>query len=191
MILNTTMRGAVRVAAWGTAALGLGLTVQAAAIPTKAAVAQILLEHAFNQGRADQRPARPWPVADTQVTGRISVARLNVREIVLQGASGQALAYGPSVVAQRGNSQTTVVAGHRDTHFRFIRQLAVGDIVRFETVGGATTRYRVTGFQTVRWDDFAIPADPARPLLALATCYPFEGKGNGPWRRVAWAEAVE
>ena len=87
----------------------------------------------------------------------------------------------------RAHLKLPALTPDREAHI--IRDLAVGDVVTFETIGGATTRFRVTGFQTVRWDEFAVPADHERPLLALATCYPFEGKGGGPWRRVAWAEA--
>jgi sortase A len=194
MTRRDKVRGPVRAAAWGLCSLGLVLAAQAAAVPAKAIVAQALLERAFNQGFAARHPARHWPWADTEPVARISVARLGVRQIVLAGGSNQALAFGPTVVAPRtpgAKSRTTVVAAHRDTHFRFIRELAVGDVVGYETIGGTTTHYRVTSFQTVRWDRFAVPADPARKLLALATCYPFEGKGRGPWRRVAWAEAID
>lgn len=193
MIAAGSTRRALRAAAWGLSAVGLGLAVQAAAIPAKALVAQALLERAFSHGATKGQAAQPWPWADTRPVARISVARLGVREIVLAGGSGQALAFGPTVVDSRApgaGARITVVAGHRDTHFRFVRELAVGDVVSLETIGGTTSRYRVTGFQTVRWDRFAVPADPHRPLLALATCYPFEGKGGGPWRRVAWAEAI-
>lgn len=186
---------AVRAAAWGCCALGLGLAVQAAAVPTTALVAQAMLARLYAQGTPDTRPAVAVSGADTVAMARLSVARLGIREIVLAGGSRQALAMGPSMVlpAKPGaQPPVTVIAGHRDTHFRFVRALALGDVVELETKAGAGAgRYRVIGFETVRWDRFAVPADPARPLLALATCYPFEGHGGGPLRRVVWAEAIE
>lgn len=96
-------------------------------------------------------------------------------------------------MVRRGNaaSAVTVLAAHRDTHFLFIRDLRKGDEVTLQFVTGAIERYRVTRFETVRWDEFAYPLDPAHPLLALATCYPFGGtEYGGPWRRVAWAEKL-
>lgn len=184
----------VRATAWGCCALGLGLAVQAAAVPTKALVAQAVLERLYAQGATDTRPALAVTGADTVALARLSVARLGVREIVLAGGSMQALAMGPGMVLPRKpgpQAPVTVIAGHRDTHFRFVRALAVGDVIELETKVGAGARpYRVIGFETVRWDRFAVPSDPARPLLALATCYPFEGHGGGPLRRVVWAEAI-
>ena len=83
----------------------------------------------------------------------------------------------------------TILAAHRDTHFLVVRDLLAGDEVRLQLVTGAVERYRVTRFETLHWDAFAYPRDPARAMLALATCYPFGGtEYGGPWRRVAWAE---
>jgi sortase A len=59
-----------------------------------------------------------------------------------------------------------------------------------QAIGGAHRRYRVTSFQVVRWDGFAAPRNPARPLLALVTCYPFGATEHGPLRFVVWAEAL-
>jgi sortase A len=165
-------------------ALGLGTIAQGAWIPAKAALAQVLLDHAFDASVAEHRAVKPWPWADTAPVARVSVPRLGVSDVVLSGGSGQALAFGPTLL--RGNDLVTVLAAHRDTHFAFIKHLAVGDVVAIEQIDGSVRRYRVTRFQTARWDRFAIPRDPARPLLALATC----ASPHGPWRRVAWAEAI-
>lgn len=133
------------------------------------------------------------PLPTTGPIARLSVARLGVKEIVLAGgASHEQLAKGPAIVKQAdAASPVTILAAHRDTHFLFIRDLRAGDEVALRYVNGETARYRVTRFETVRWDNFAYPLDPARPLLALATCYPFGGtEYGGPWRRVAWAERI-
>lgn len=124
---------------------------------------------------------------------KIIVRRLDVEDVILAGpASHDGLARGPMMVkAPSADSPVTVLAAHRDTHFLFIRDLREGDIVTLQHVTGAVERYRVTYFETVRWDEFAYPLDPARPLLALTTCYPFGGtEYGGPWRRVAWAERL-
>lgn len=88
-------------------------------------------------------------------------------------------------------SPVTVLAAHRDTHFLFIRDLREGDEVSMQFVDGSVERYRVVRFETVRWDRFTYPLDPARPLLAMTTCFPFGGtEYGGPWRRIAWAEQM-
>ena len=169
-------------------ALGLATMAQGAWIPVKAQIAQVLLDRAFAASLAQHRPVKPWAWADTAPLARVSVPRLGAHEVVLSGGSGQAMAFGPTLL--RGDDRVTVLAAHRDTHFAFIEDLAVGDEVVVEQIDGASQRYRVTAFQTVRWDRFAVPSNPARKMLALTTCWPFGATGHGPWRRVAWAEAI-
>ena len=196
---------------------GLAMLAQGAAVPIEARVAQVRLEQQFDRALAAnlavkiaQAPAAPvagkvWiparppasPAPTTVAPGkplaRIMVERLGVRDVVLAGpVSHDDLARGPMVVRQGDEaSPVTVLAAHRDTHFEFVRDLAAGDMVTLHYVTGEVQRFRVTHFETVRWDRFTYPRDPARPLLALATCWPFSGtEYGGPWRRVAWAEAV-
>ena len=130
----------------------------------------------------------PAPVA------RLTVARLGIREIIVAGdGSHEQLAQGPTMIRQGdADSPVTILAAHRDTHFLFIRDLRAGDVISVQSVTGPTDRYRVTHFETVRWNRFTYPLNPARPLLALTTCFPFGGtEYGGPWRRVAWAEHID
>ncbi|MCP5397479.1 MAG: sortase [Sphingomonadaceae bacterium] len=158
-------------------------------IPVKAQVAQVLLDRSFSASMDAGAPLKPWPWADMQPVARITATRLDVSDVVLSGASGQAMAFGPTEVLDNGSVR--ILAAHRDTHFRFMRDLRVGDELVLQGINGVKHRYRVTHFQTVRWDGFAYPVSPDRELLALATCYPFDAVEPGPLRRVAWAELVE
>jgi sortase A len=164
---------------------GLVLTAQALWIPAKAVLAQVLLERSFAAGLATGTPARPWPWADTAPIARLTV---------LSGGSGQALAFGPTLLRSglaAGPRGVTILAAHRDTHFRFLRELRQGDIVDLESIDGSRRRYRISHFDTVRWDRFGYPSAPARGLLALVTCWPFDAAAPSPLRRVAWAEAID
>jgi sortase A len=185
-------RAAGRALFLGICALGLATMAQGAWIPVKAEVAQVLLRRAFAASLAEHRPVKPWPWADTAPAARVSVARLGVSDVVLSGGSGQAMAFGPTELRGGANTdgRVTVLAAHRDTHFAFVKNLRLGDEVVVERIDGTRQRYRVSAFQTVRWDRFAVPGDPTRRLLALATCWPFGATEHGPWRRVAWAEAI-
>jgi len=187
-MLSNGGRVAGRALFLGICAVGLATVAQGAWIPVKAQIAQVLLGRAFAASVAEHRPVKPWPWADTAPAARVSVKRLGVSDVVLSGGSGQAMAFGPTEL--RGNDRVTVLAAHRDTHFEFVRDLREGDEIMVERIDGTRQRYRVTGFQTVRWDRFAVPGSPARPMLALATCWPFGATEHGPWRRVAWAEAI-
>lgn len=167
--------------------------VQGVWIPVKAVVAQVLLESAFDRSLATHHAYKPWPWADMAPVARLSVPRLDVDSIVLNTDSGQAMAFGPTHLpasAALNTSGTAVIAAHRDTHFRFLKNLHTGDVVTVETIDGETRRYRVTGTRIVRWDQFAIPETAAVQRLALATCYPFNATHHGPLRYVVYALAI-
>ena len=182
-----------RTASIALCAAGLALAGQAAAIPARAIAAQALLERVFTQQQVARLPLATSAIADARPVARLAVARLGVNEIVVSGRSKRALAQAPGMV-RNGLSQaggTTVIAAHRDTHFAFIKDLREGDEIALELQGGTTARFRVTRFETVRWDRFAVPKSEDRQQLALATCYPFAGPVGSPLRRVAWAERID
>jgi len=168
---------------------GMARIAAGAMIPAKAAVAQILLERAFDRSVALHRPVKPWPWADMAPVARIAVPRLGIDRIVLNTGSGQAMAFGPTLLpaaAGIGQPGTTVIAAHRDTHFRFLKNVHKGDVITLEGLGGVTRRYTVTGAEIVRWDRFAILPGEGQQL-DLATCYPFDAVRHGPLRYVLHA----
>ncbi|MFT3965917.1 MAG: sortase [Sphingobium sp.] len=183
-------RAVTRVLLLGICALGLALMAKGAVVPVKAVAAQFLLERAFDRSQAAGQGLRPWPWADMAPVARIGIARLGVERIVLSGGSGQAMAFGPTEMPVDRAARTTILAAHRDTHFAFLADAKPGDMVTMEPVTGPARRYRIIRFQVARWNGFAFPRDPARPMLALVTCYPFGAVERGPMRFIAWAEEV-
>lgn len=173
------------------AAAGLWLIAQGAIIPAKAWLAQILLERAFSESVETGRPVRPWPWADAAPIARIRVPRLGLADIVLSGGSGEAMAFGPTLLpggGALGERGTAVFAAHRDTHFRFLADLRPGDTIIVERVSGRTLRYRASQGRVVRHDGFGVERHSARPSIALVTCWPIGGTGRGPLRYVVRAE---
>ena len=169
------------------AVFGLYLIGEGAIIPAKAWLAQILLDRAFEQSRAQHRPVKAWPWADAVPIARIRVPRLGVEQIVLSGGSGEAMAFGPTLLpggGRLGERGTAVLAAHRDTHFRFLADLRPGDLILVERSDGPTLRYRAGAGRVVRKDRFAVDRHATRPRLALTTCWPIGGSGRGPWRYV-------
>jgi sortase A len=183
-------RGLIAFALVALCLVGLAQLAAGAMIPAKAVAAQILLERAFDRSIALHHAQKPWPWADMAPVARIRVPRLGVDRIVLDTGSGQAMAFGPTLLpggARLGDPGVTVIAAHRDTHFRFLRSLRRGDIVVVEGVDGTSRRYHVTGSEVVRWDRFAIGQGNPANELALATCYPFDAIRHGPLRYVVHA----
>ena len=81
--------------AGGVALAGMLSVAHGAWIPAKAKFAQVLLEDAWQKTLITQQPIKPWPWADTWPVGRLSAPAQNQSLIVLAGASGEALAFGP------------------------------------------------------------------------------------------------
>jgi sortase A len=112
--------------------------------------------------------------------------------IVLAGANGRTLAFGPALVneALRNNaSGTIVVSGHRDTHFHFLKQLQKGDVLMFQQAGRSYRHYRVDVMQIIDSRTTGIINDPERDQLILVACYPFDAMvPGGPMRYIVIAE---
>lgn len=175
-------------------ACGLFLLGQGMWIHAKAYAAQILLERAFTQSIATGEKIKPWSWADTWPVARIEAPRLAALAIALNGASGQALAFGPGHLQntpQAGETGTAVYAAHRDTHFVFLKDVEKGDLIRITRNDGKTYTYRATQMTATRWDEARIDVHAAGSHLVLATCYPFDAVTQGPLRYLVYADLVE
>jgi sortase A len=164
---------------------GALLCLQGLWIPAKAQLAQVLLQRTFERSVAAGAPMKPWPWADTWPVARVEAPRLGAQAVVLSGASGEALAFGPGHVpgsAAPGQQGAVVYAAHRDTHFRFLGALRVGDRLEVTDRSGRRFRYRVTGMRVARWDRSGVFARSSGARLVLATCWPLDGSARGPLR---------
>ncbi|HEX2438445.1 MAG TPA: class GN sortase [Methylomirabilota bacterium] len=161
-------------------------------IYAKAGLAQILLRRAWSRALAGEVDARPWPWADTRPVARLRVPAHGIDLIVLDGVSGRTLAFGPghaTGTAAPGEAATSIVTGHRDTHFRFLEHLAAGDEVIVQTPGRAPVRFVVRAATVVDARTAVIRRDDDGPALVLVTCYPFDALApGGPLRYVVTAE---
>jgi sortase A len=175
------------------ALIGLVLFGQGAYIHAKAYLAQVLLERTFAETIESGHPTKPWSWADTWPVARIEVKRIGASAIALAGTSGQALAFGPGHVersSEAGERGVAVYAAHRDTHFRFLQNVAIGDEIDVTRGDGQRFRYRADSYAVVRFDASGI--DPATQgyELVLSTCWPFDGVTSGPDRYVLHATMI-
>lgn len=168
-------------------------------IPFKALVAQELLELAWAESQARQMQVRPWPWADTWPVARLVLQPDDDRDgsrqalIVLDGAHGESLAFGPGqLVGGDRNAGPTVIAGHRDTHFRSLEHLETGGTLKLQSRDGQWRSFRISSTRVVdsryhQINESLLPRDS----LLLVTCYPFNSlESNGPLRYVVYAEAI-
>ena len=131
--------------------------------------------------------------------GHLSVPRLDLDVVVAEGDSAGVLRRAVGHVprsALPGMEGNVVLAGHRDTFFRPLRETRAGDIIRFATPRKTYT-YRVQWTKVVSPSDVKVmqpvPASgDAHPgVLTLITCYPFYYVGPAPKRFVVRALPVD
>ncbi len=171
---------------------GLWLIGNSAYIHAKAVLAQHLLETAWSQTLNGQKEVKPWPWADTWPVARLSVPHLGISRIVLAGASGASLAFGPGHFfnsALPGEDGNIIISAHRDTHFAFLQNLSAGDTLLLEAVNKEITVYKVKEFFVIdKTKTPFIPTDMSNRLM-LITCYPFDAiTAGGPLRYIVIAE---
>ena len=163
-------------------------------IPAKAWLAQELMHRAWlRAGKDIERPA-PWPWADTWPVARLRSTSREVDLIVLAGGSGRTLAFGPghlSASAMPGEVGNTVIAGHRDTHFKFLRGVEKGELLSIESAKGNKHVYKVLGAHVVDSRKGGLVLDTDASMLTLVTCYPFEAReAGGPLRYIVTAKML-
>ncbi|MBR0962150.1 class GN sortase [Bradyrhizobium japonicum] len=175
------------------ALIGLILFGDGAYIHAKAWLAQVLLERTFERSIATGQAVKPWSWADTWPIARIEVKRIGASAIVLEGASGQALAFGPGHIrhtADAGERGIAVYAAHRDTHFHFLRNVAMGDVIDITRRDGQHFRYRADSSAVVRFDASGIDPTTRDFELILTTCWPFDAVTSGPERYILHATLI-
>lgn len=172
---------------------GLWFVGNSSYIHAKATLAQLLLETAWTNTLHGEQEVKPWPWADTWPVARLSAPRLGINHIVLAGASGATLAFGPGHLfnsSQPGTYGNVVISGHRDTHFAFLEELRDGDSLLLETRGQQRRHYTVRQRLVVNKDTHPFIPATNNDQLMLITCYPFNAvRAGGPLRYVVIAEA--
>jgi sortase A len=128
--------------------------------------------------------------AVTHTLTKLSIPRLKVEDVVLEGISEHSLLLGPahlSASAEPGTPGNAVIAGHRDTFFRRIHRLRYGDDI-FVTHGDHRFRYIVRSRKIVEPTDLSVIKPSSDTELTLITCYPTHAVGPAPQRLIVTAK---
>ena len=158
-------------------ALALALFGESVWILAKAQLAQLLLARAWEQKVSGAAEPKPWPWADTWPVALLRAPRLGEDRIVLAGASGRNMAFGPTHVdssAKLGEHSNAVLSGHRDTHFAFLEHLRTGDELVVDTPDAKRHRYRVSTTHVVDESELWVLDETDEKVLTLVTCFPFD-----------------
>jgi len=132
-------------------------------------------------------------VIDGEVMGEMEVARLGLKAIVVQGDSPTILQHAVGHLpgtALPGGSGNVALAGHRDTFFRTLRNIRLGDAITFKTLDGEF-RYQVESTTVVPPSDVSVLRPSGGRTLTLITCFPFYYVGAAPDRFIVRAREIE
>lgn len=175
-------------------AVGLWQIGEGSWIYAKARLAQVLLQRAWSRTLAGDIHVKPWPWADTWPVARLKLPAQGIDLIVLNGAYGRTLAFGPGYAESSsfpGSPGTTIFTGHRDTHFEFLKRVKPYDKIMLETTEGTIRHYVVQETGIVDAYNASIHLDDEQNRLVLVTCYPFDAiVPGGPLRYVVTAVEV-
>ncbi len=183
------------------------LCVQASWLPAKAWLSQQLIKHSWQQSisiMAQQQmqekqqqirsqdntnphslskpiAIKPWPWADTFPIAELVFQRIDKSIVVLNGGDPTTLAFSAGAVApfnQPAAIKPFVVAGHRDSHFAFLEDIAIKDIISLVDARGKMQHYQVESIDIVDATIGQFPLVADERSLVLITCYPFKGITN-------------
>ncbi len=132
----------------------------------------------------------PIPQAQDTSIRKIEIPSIGLSAMVLEGEDEETLRLGVghiSGTAVPGSSGNVGLAGHRDTFFRRLERIRIGDVI-WISMDGSTFQYRVASTAVVHPSDVQVLDDTQRPTLTLITCYPFHYVGAAPERFIVHAE---
>ena len=137
-------------------------------------------------------PARREPPAAGTALAEVAIPRVRLSAVVLQGSDARTLRLGVGHIpntALPGDAGNVAIAGHRDSFFRGLRDVRVGDEVVLDTPRGRV-RYLVAWLRVVAPTEVSVLEPTEEAALTLVTCYPFWVFGHAPDRFVVRATRV-
>jgi sortase A len=139
--------------------------------------------HAIDAWRASRAPEARVPL------GVLRISRLGLEAPILEGTAQATLDRGLGRIedtATLGSTGNIGIAGHRDSFFRVLKDIAIGDAIELQTLSGSAA-YRVERTWLVQPEDVWVLDPTTSPALTLVTCYPFYYNGSAPQRFIVRA----
>ena len=137
---------------------------------------------------ASVRIGVPPPVEGAEI-GELDIGRLGLSAVVVQGESEAILQRAVGHLARTalpGNEGNVVLAGHRDTFFRPLKDIREGDRITLKT-REREFEYVVESTSIVKPTDVGVIEPSGGQRLTLITCFPFYYVGPAPNRFIVVA----
>jgi len=133
------------------------------------------------------------PLKEGEWFGVLIAPKQNKKVPIYEGTSSSILSKGAghySASASPEESDNTIISGHRDTYFRFLKDVSKNDKIIIETNKGVFT-YRIRKAEIVSASAENILTPKSRPILTLTTCFPFSYIGDAPERYILTADLIK
>ncbi|MGG0716557.1 class D sortase [Robertmurraya massiliosenegalensis] len=131
---------------------------------------------------------------DGEVVGVLDIPQINANLAIIEGTDTDELAKGVGHLkesAYPAQNNQIVLSGHRDTVFRRMGELNIGDELIISLPYGRYT-YKITDTRIVEANDMTVIKNTfPHEELVLTTCYPFTYVGNAPERYIITALPVD
>jgi sortase A len=200
----SAIRETARRASWLLLSVGILLLVYAAYVVIDARIyeAHVLKRLAYERQvalnadartqKAFVRVAAPPPVEGAGIA-EMRVGRLGLSAVVVQGDSEAILRRAVGHLARTalpGDEGNVVLAGHRDTFFRPLKDILAGDRITLQTPE-REFEYVVESTSIVKPTDVEVIEPSGGHTLTLVTCFPFYYVGPAPNRFIVVARETE
>jgi sortase A len=153
---------------------------------------EAMLDHAVPRPESDPERAGPASLQTGTPIGSLELVRVGLSGVVVEGDSDavldRAIGHLPDTPLpwEPGNS---ALAAHRDTLFRPLKDVRMGDVLRLKTPYGDFD-YRVRELLIVKPTDVWVIDPTPGSMLTLISCYPFQYIGHAPERFIVRAERI-
>lgn len=137
--------------------------------------------------------SRTPAIPEGSLVGRVEIPDLHLSAVIFQGTTNSVLGRGVGHLdgsALPGWPGNVVLAAHRDSFFRSLKNIRRGDRVSVNTPYGSRT-YEVDSTTIVDPTQVSVLQPTAEPTLTLITCYPFYFVGHAPKRFIVRAKDMQ
>lgn len=154
------------------------------------------LEETPDQRLWSPSAVQKWDEAKALASGSplavLNIPKIDLRAAVMTGTDEVTLNRGVGWIqgtSSPGTPGNVGIAGHRDSFFRGLQHVRVGDQLTLETLQG-DMRYEVVELMVISPEQNSILGQSDQDLLTLVTCYPFYYVGHAPERWIVRAQRV-
>lgn len=155
-------------------------------------IEQQSLQHDVKSQNPQESALYPKRPSIGEEIGELTIPKISASLPIFHGTDEDELEKGVGHFAGSvlpGENDNSVLSGHRDTVFRKLGDVTVGDLLVVNTSAGEFT-YKVRKVRIVDADDRTVIVPKPRATLTVTTCYPFDYIGDAPQRYILVGDLV-